>query len=142
VVTAWTDRLPADMRRQLNERRQSAFDREMHLAELFTPATTEAIRFHGEPYGQNGGSTFRLFLAIAGYHLGDEVRRIDTPLLITESENEQLWPGQSRQLYDRLESPKEIVTFTEDEGAGGHCEPLAQALRETRIFDWLERHLS
>jgi len=142
VVTAWTDRLPADMRRQLNERRQSAFDREMHLAKLFTPASTEAIRFHGEPYGHNGGSTFRLFLAIAGYHLGDEVRRIDTPLLITESENEQLWPGQSRQLYERLESPKEILTFTADEGAGGHCEPLAQALRETRIFDWLERQLS
>lgn len=142
VVTAWTDRLPADMRRHLNDRRQSAFDREMHLAELFAPASTETIRFHGEPYGHNGGSTFRLFLTIAGYHIGDEVRQIDTPLLITESEGEQLWPGQSRQLYERLPGLKELVTFTRHEGAGGHCEPLAQALREARIFDWLERHIS
>jgi len=141
VLTAWTDRLPENMRRQLNDRRQSAFDREMHLAELFTPANTETLRFHGEPYGHNGGSTFRLFLTIAGYRLGDEVGQIDTPLLVTESEGEQLWPGQSRQLFERLRGPSELVTFTSDEGAGGHCEPLAQALREARIFDWLERHL-
>jgi hypothetical protein len=141
VVTAWTDRLPADMRRQLNDRRQSAFDREMHLAGLFAPASAETIRFHAEPYGHNGGSPFRLFVTIAGYHLGDEIRRIDTPLFITESEGEQLWPRQSRQLYERLLCPKEIVTFNSQEGAGGHYEPLAQALREARIFDWLEQFL-
>ena len=141
VSTAWTDRLPTEMRRQLEDRRQSAFDREMHLTELFAPNTTATLRFHGEPYGHNGGSTFRLFVDIAAYHLGDEVQRIDTPILITESQGEQLWPGQSRQLYERLPGPKAIVTFTADEGAGGHCEPLAQALREARIFDWLEEHL-
>jgi hypothetical protein len=141
VSTAWTDRLPSEMRQQLDDRRQSAFDREMHLAELFAPSTTATLRLHGEPYGHNGGSTFRLFLTIAAYHLGDEVQQIDTPILITESEGEQLWPGQSRQLYDRLPGPKTIVTFTADEGASGHCEPLAQAARETRIFDWLEEHL-
>ena len=141
VSTAWTDRLPSEMRQQLDERRQSAFDREMHLAELFAPSTTATVRFHGEPYGHNGGSTFRLFSTIAAYHLGDEVQKIDTPILLTESEGEQLWPGQSRQLYERLPGPKMIVTFTTDEGAGGHCEPLAQAVREAHIFDWLEEHL-
>jgi hypothetical protein len=141
VATAWIDRLPSAMREQLNNRRQSAFDREMHIAELFWPARTHLLRFHGEPYGHNGGSAFQLFLAIAAYQLGDEVQQIDTPMLITESEGEQLWPGQSRQLYDRLNGPKEIVTFTAHEGGGGHCEPLAPALREARIFDWLEEHL-
>jgi hypothetical protein len=141
VLTAWTDRLPRVMREQLNDRRQSAFDREMHLAELFAPATAQTLQCHGEPYGHNGGSAFRLFVTVAAYHLGNEVQHIDTPLLITESEGEPLWPGQSRQLYDRLLGPKEIATFTAHEGAGGHGEPLAQALRETRIFDWLEDHL-
>jgi hypothetical protein len=141
VLTAWTDRLPIAMRRQLEDRRQSAFDREMHLAELFAPVTAETLRFHGEPYGYNGGSTFRLFLTVAAYHLGDELQQIGTPLLMTESEGEQLWPGQSRQLYDRLHGPKEIVTFGVAEGASGHCEPLAQAIRETRIFDWLDDYL-
>jgi hypothetical protein len=141
VLTAWTDRLPRAMRQHLDDRRQSAFDREMHLAELFSPAATETLRSHAEPYGQNGGSPFRLFLTIAAYHLGDEPARIDTPLLITESEGEQLWPGQSRLLYDRLPGSKQLVTFTVEEGASGHGEPLGRALRETRIFDWLEQHL-
>ncbi len=69
------------------------------------------------------------------------MQHIDTPILITESEGEPLSPGQSRRLYDRLPGRKDIVTFTAQEGAGGHGEPLAHALRETRIFDWLEDHL-
>lgn len=141
VASAWIDRLPSAMRRHLEDGRQSAFDREMHIAELFSPASTQLLRFHGEPYGHNGGSTFRLFLTIAGYRLGAEVEHIDTPLLITESEGEPLWPGQSRQLYDRLHGAKELVTFTAHEGAGGHCAPLSPALREARIFDWLDQHL-
>ncbi|MGO9886215.1 MAG: alpha/beta hydrolase family protein [Solirubrobacteraceae bacterium] len=141
VLTAWTDRLPRAIRQQLNDRRQSAFDREMHLAELFAPASAQTLHFHGEPYGHTGGSAFRLFMTVAAYHLGDEVQHIATPLLITESEREPLWPGQSRQLYDRLQGAKELVTFTAREGARGHGEPLAQALRETRIFDWLDDHL-
>jgi Prolyl oligopeptidase family len=144
VVTAWTDRLPGEMRRHLGDRRQSAFDREIHLAELFAPASTETIRYHGEPYGHNnGGSTFRLFLTIAAYHLADrELQQVDTPTLLTESEGEELWPGQSRRLYDGLPGSKELASFTARDGAGGHGEPLAPALRETRVFDWLDQHLN
>jgi Prolyl oligopeptidase family len=141
VLTAWTDRLPNTMRQQLSDRREAAFDREMHLAGLFAPGSAQVLQFHGEPYGHNGGSAFRLFMTVAAYRLGGEVQHIETPLLITESEVEPLWPGQSRQLYDRLPGAKELVTFTADEGAGGHGEPLAHALRETRMFDWLEDHL-
>lgn len=141
VSAAWLDRLPPALREHLQGRRAWAFDQEMHLAELFRPDDTETLRSHGEPYGHTGGSSYRLFATIAAYRLGDEVRRIDTPLLITESEGEQLWPGQSRQLYDRLQCPKHIVTFTARDGAGGHGEPLAAALREARIFDWLDEQL-
>jgi hypothetical protein len=141
VSTAWIDRLPRRMREQLNDRRRSAFDREMHLAELFAPASTQTLQFHGEPYGHDGGSAFHLFQNVATYLLGEEVQGIDTPLLITESEGEQFWPGQSRQLHDRLPGPREFVSFTTHEGAGGHCAPLAQALREARIFDWLDTYL-
>jgi hypothetical protein len=31
--------------------------------------------------------------------------------------------------------------FSTIAAAGGHCEPLAQAVREAHIFDWLEEHL-
>jgi hypothetical protein len=33
------------------------------------------------------------------------------------------------------------VKFTEAEGADWHCEPAAQALRDVRVFDWLEETL-
>ena len=74
--------------------------------------------------------------------LGDEVSQITTPLLITEPEDEQFWPGQSQALYDRLPGPRELVRLTAAEGANRHCEPLGQATREARVFDWLDRYLA
>jgi hypothetical protein len=76
------------------------------------------------------------------YRLGDEVANITTPLLITDPEDEQFWPGQSQRLFDRLPGPKEIIRFTAREGANRHCEPLAPALREARVFDWLDGYLA
>jgi hypothetical protein len=142
VSTSWLDPLPGVMRRQLEQGKQSAFDREMHLAELFSPTTAATLQFRGKPYGLNGGSRFALYETVRAYRLGDELQQITTPLLITDPEDEQFWPGQSRQLYDRLPGPKELVQFTCAEGANRHCEPLACALRETRIFDWLDGRLA
>jgi hypothetical protein len=34
------------------------------------------------------------------------------------------------------------VRFTADEGANRHGEPLAPALRDARIFDWLDARLA
>jgi hypothetical protein len=41
------------------------------------------------------------------YRLGDEVNQTTTPLLITEPEDEQFWPGQSQALHDLLPGPRE-----------------------------------
>jgi len=141
VSAAWTAPLPAAMREQLRRKDPAGFDREAHLAELFAPETMAQLAFRGAPYGLNGGSRYRLFETLATYRLGDEVARISTPLLVTDPEGEQFWPGQSRQLYDRLPGPKQLVSFSSAEGAGRHCEPLAPALRDSRIFDWLDGHL-
>jgi hypothetical protein len=141
VSTSWLEPLPGIMRRQLQEGKQKAFDREMHLAELFSPSTAATLRFRGKPYGVNEGSPFALYETVLAYRLGDELDQITTPLLITDPEGEQFWPGQSQQLYDRLHGTKELLPFTSPEGANRHCEPLACALRDTRIFDWLDSYL-
>ena len=73
--------------------------------------------------------------------LGDEVNDITTPLLITDPDDKQFFPGQPQQLYDLVPGTKELVRFAAEEGAGGHCEPMARSLRDTRIFDWLEDYL-
>jgi Prolyl oligopeptidase family len=141
VSTSWTDSLPHVMRKQLHDGEQSAFDREMHLAELFQHDTKTTLTFRGHPYGIENGSRFELFQTVTAYRLGDEVEQITTPLLITNPEDEQFWPGQAQQLYDRLPGPKKLVSFTAAEGAHRHCEPMARSLRDARIYDWLEGYL-
>jgi hypothetical protein len=141
VLTSWTDPLPPVMRNQLREGKQTAFDREMHLAELFRRDTKTTLAFRGHPYGLQSDSRFALYQAVAQYRLGDEVGQITTPLLITDPEDEQFWPGQAQQLYDRLPGTKQLVTFAAAEGANRHCEPMARSLRDARIYDWLEQYL-
>jgi hypothetical protein len=63
-------------------------------------------------------------------------------VLVTDPEHEQFWPGQSRRLYEMLTSPRDLVRFTAEEGADGHCEPFAVGLRGERVLDWLERRLA
>jgi hypothetical protein len=142
VSTSWLDPLPKSLRKELEEGKQEQFDRNMRIGEKLSRSTTALLTFRGEPYGLHDDSRFALYAEVMRYRLGDEAARIDTPLLITEPEGEQFWPGQSQQLYDLLPGPKELVRFTAAEGAGRHCEPLAPALRDGRVFDWLDRYLA
>jgi hypothetical protein len=143
VSTSWTEPLPGFMRAQLDDPgKRETFDKEMGWTERLSKSTRATLHFRGEPYGVESGSRFDLYQEVLKQRLGDEIANITTPLLITDPEDEQFWPGQSQQLYDRLPGPKELVRFTAAEGASRHCEPLAPGLRETRIFDWLDGYLS
>jgi hypothetical protein len=70
----------------------------------------------------------------------EQAGAIRTPLLITDPEGEQFWPGQSRRLAG-LVADAEVVAFAAADGAGGHCEPLARLRVEQRMFDWLADRL-
>jgi Esterase FrsA-like len=143
VSTSWTAKLPKRMRAELDDpSKKESFDKEMGWTERFSKSTRATLHFRGEPYGIASGSRYDLYQEVLKQRLGDEVANIATPLLITDPEDEQFWPGQSQELYDRLPGPKEIVRFTAAEGAARHCEPLAPGLRETRIFNWLDGYLS
>lgn len=62
---------------------------------------------------------------------------ITCPTLVTYQDG----LDQAQALYDALTCEKILVTFTEAEGAGGHCEGTGQALFAARVFDWLDRTL-
>ncbi len=141
VLASWTRPLPEIMRNQLRDGKRAAFDREMHMVETLSPSTAATLTFRGRPYGVTGASRFDLFTVVAGYRLNGEERQITAPLLITDPDDEQFWPGQSRELRDRLGGGGTLASFTAHEGAGRHCEPTARALRDARIFDWLEGYL-
>src|SRR5690242_11540513 len=59
-------------------------------------------------YGGSGNSK---------YQVRDVAGRVTTPLLITDPDNEQFFPGQPRQLYDLLPGEKQIIEFTQQQGA-------------------------
>jgi hypothetical protein len=141
VSAGWIKQLPEMMRQQLTNGDRDAFDRAMLVAESRSPKGKATLDFRAKPYGLERGSRFDLFQAVAAYRLGGEVENITTPLLITDPDEEQFFPGQPEQLYDLVPGTKELIRFTVHEGAAGHCEPLARSLRDTRIFDWLDGYL-
>jgi len=75
------------------------------------------------------------------YTLKDCVQQISCPVLVVDSEDDWMMPGRAKQLYDALESPKEYMLFTVEEGAGEHCQMGARRLSNQRIFDWLDETL-
>ncbi len=93
LADSWIDALPAPARLHLAAGDRVAFEREMHLAELFSPAITASLRLHGQPYGSDRRSRFDLYRTILAYRGGDELGRITTPLLIAATEDEPATPA-------------------------------------------------
>ena len=69
------------------------------------------------------------------------IGQITCPVLVTDPDHEQFWPGQSRELYYKLPAGKMLIRFTEEEGAASHCEPAGNGVRGERIFNWLDEHI-
>jgi len=137
VSGSWLARLPARLRKELEEGDREAFNRSIDVGLRLQPGSRQALAFRMRPYGTS--DYFEAFNAARAYNLHDVVDLIECPMLITDPAGEQFWPGQSQELYDALGGPKEIVRFGAEEGADLHCEPLAMGLRDQRIFDWLDR---
>jgi hypothetical protein len=72
------------------------------------------------------------------YDITSVAGQIRCPTLIIDVENDNSFPGQARKLYELLTCPKTWLFFTEDEGAGDHCQTGSPALAQQRIFDWLD----
>jgi alpha-beta hydrolase superfamily lysophospholipase len=140
VSTAMTDHLPKGLRKHLEAGEREKFNKQMAWGERFSKEAKFTIDFRGRPYGAE--TPFEMFHDALAFKLEpDVISRIRCPTLITDPENEQFWPGQSQQLHNALECPKQLVRFTAAEGADSHCEPKAPALRNQRVLDWLDETL-
>lgn len=133
VSTSWSAHLPQAMQELLEKGQKEEFDGYMSKAPGFP------LRFRMRPYGTD--SPYEAYKRVEEYKLDGVADKIRCPMLVTDPDNEQFYPGQSRQLYEALTCPKELVSFTVAEGADSHCEPKALGLREQRIFDWLDETL-
>jgi hypothetical protein len=121
------------MQELLERGQKEEFDRYMEEGMQSSESLRYMVRFRMRPYGTD--SPYEAYKVVGQYKLDGVADKIHCPMLVTDPENEQFWPGQSRQLYDALTSPKKLVSFTAAEGADSHCEPKALGLRNQRIFD-------
>jgi hypothetical protein len=141
VAASWRAQLTPEMLTLLDAGEREKFDAFMAIGmQSATPRERQVMQWRVKPYG-NRDSAYDLFKAVEEYRLGDLVQWIRTPIMITDPEGEQFWPGQSRRLYDALPGPKVLAPFTKAEGADMHCEPMARSLLEQRMFDWLDETL-
>ncbi|HXT91101.1 MAG TPA: prolyl oligopeptidase family serine peptidase, partial [Trebonia sp.] len=140
VSTTMFRQIPHFLVKLIDSGEQDKFDKDMELALRFSPATRSMLAFRMRPYGTT--SPYEFFSTARAYALTDEIiGQITCPVLVTDPDHEQFWPGQSRELHDKLPAGKTLIRFTGEEGAESHCEPAANGIRGERIFDWLDRHI-
>ncbi|BCB84988.1 alpha/beta hydrolase family protein [Phytohabitans suffuscus] len=141
VSTRWMHALGSTMRALLDRGEREAFNRDMRVATLL-PGLRRTLSYRSRPYGSHG-DWFNLFSEVRTYALdGETLGRIATPLLVTNPEDEQFWPGQPERLAKLLGERAELVDFTKAEGANLHCQPLGRQLTDERVFGWLGARLA
>lgn len=143
VSTSWFDHIPKSMVKQLEAGEREKFDRNMDWGTRFSRSARGTLAFRMRPFGME--SPFDVYEALREYNLDGVAERIECPILITNPEHEQFWPGQPQKLYEAVSTPAEkkaLVDFSAAEGADSHCEPRALGLRDQRVFDWLDEILA
>ncbi|WP_455605853.1 alpha/beta hydrolase family protein [Cellulosimicrobium funkei] len=139
VATSWEREVPKSLLKLLDKGDDHAFDRDMALGLRLSKGAARTWRFRARPYGEQGyAATLR---EVRRYDASDVAAQVTTPLLVTSPEDEQFWPGQPERLAGLVPGAT-LVTFSDDEGASGHCEPLGRALVEQRVLDWLDERLA
>jgi hypothetical protein len=136
VGRAWTERIPAPVLQLLDGGDKKQFDEYLTTALRFSPETRAMLAFRMRPYGTN--SYYEAFRTVRQYNLKDVAGQIRCPMLITNPEAEQFFPGQPKELYDMLRCPKTLIEFTKEQGAQLHCEVNSPGYRNFRIYDWLD----
>jgi hypothetical protein len=104
------------------------------------PVRERVFAFRAKPYG--GETPYDVFAAVQAFTLEGLTDRITTPLLVTDPDDEGFFTGQSAELAALLGDRAELVRFTAEQGANGHCEPMARDLVGMIMTDFLAEHLA
>ena len=96
--------------------------------EIFTKEALEQVRAGEIP------TDFYAVSQIAQKFRSDDVaHRITCKVLVLDYEGEEFYPGQAQELYDLLDTDKELVHMTAANGAQLHCAPMAPQYRSTAV---------
>lgn len=94
--------------------------------------------FHHGMYVLGAQTPAEVMLLLKEYTLEGLTDQIQCTTLIVDGENEQFAGGQAKMLFDMLNCPKEFMYFTNEEGAGDHCQIGSPLIAYERIFNWIE----
>lgn len=119
-----------------NENKSKIFDQEVLKAMSQSVEIGWAVGNGMYIFGARTPSDY--FRMLHPYTLKEVAPQIKCNMLVVDSENDTLIPGQARPLYDALISPKEFMFFTSEEDAGFHCQTGAVMISNERIFNWLD----
>lgn len=137
VDSSWLANVGHALAKKLADGKDHDFDQMMAIGLKASKSTKRMWDWRARPYGQDTYSG--TMKTVAQYTLTPDVAaRIRTPMLITSPEHEQFWPGQSERLAQMSGADTTVVDFTAAEGASWHCQPMARALTDQRMFDWLD----
>lgn len=86
-------------------------------------------------------SVYDYLAALVKFEVSSVAGDIACPTLITAAEGDPL-AARAPKLFDAIGATnKELVRFTQSEGASGHCESFARTLYHQRVYDWLDETL-
>jgi alpha-beta hydrolase superfamily lysophospholipase len=90
----------------------------------------------------HGVDNLRAYLASAElFTMKGRAELIQCPTLITQAESDPLSAG-APAFFEALRCPKTLMRFTEQEGAGGHCEMGNRSLLNRRVLDWFDEQFA
>jgi len=140
VSASWIARIPPSLLKLLHKGNEKAFNRDMKMGLAVSAGAARTWAFRARPYGKDG--YFNTVKEVLKYNLSDVASSITTPIFITNPDGEQFWPGQSHTLAELVPGRAVVSDFTSEEGASLHCQPLARAITDQRMFDWLDNILA
>ena len=119
----WVAALPAAARAAVLDEDREWFDRELHLATLFSPEIPDRLRRRGREYDRSGLPLYELARRIAEFRLGEAVSRITTPVLACAVGPEPLWAVQAEEFCSRVPGSELACAGPGEDG----------------VSDWLDR---
>ncbi len=137
LSAAWEAHLPRSLRALLDAGDAARFNRHLGWGLTWSRVARQTLAMRMRPY--RTASAFQAFTAARQHNLGELCGQIRCPILLCEPEGEQFWPGQTSQIYQQLRCEKTLAHFAAEDGADGHCEPMARSQVEQRMFDWLAK---
>lgn len=132
--------VPAPLRGQIPDGNATAVKMVDGLIDARLKKPTEGWSLRRGLYVNGVDTMMDYFRQAKDYTLKGYAERIACPTLICHAEGDEI-AAQAPVLFDALTCEKQLIYFTEAEGAGQHCEVGARQLYLARSFAWLDRVL-